>query len=70
MGLGTKAFATSEFQACVYCNCLGFGNLRGNEETVWREKTGISGGLGRRAPQGLEYCAKYLEFYVRIEDSR
>lgn len=70
MGLGTKAFATSELEACVYCNCLGFGNLGGNEETGEGEKMGIGGGLGWREPQSLEYCAKHLEFYVRIEDSR
>lgn len=46
MGLKMKVFVISGLEGCVCCNCLGFGNLRGDEETGWEEKMGI--GKGRR----------------------
>lgn len=56
MALGVKDFLIPGLKGSVCYNCLGFGYLRGDEETGWGEKMGMGKGW-QREPQGLEECA-------------
>jgi len=56
MALGVKDFIIPGLEGSVCYSCLGFGYLRGDEETGWGEKMGLGKGW-QREPQGLEQCA-------------
>lgn len=56
MALGVKDFIIPGLEGSVCYSCLGFGYLRGDEETGWGKKMGLGKGW-QREPQGLEQCA-------------